>query len=318
MPVSPLSGLVVCGTSLGLLLAASYHQNFAFARFARRLDLTRSAKRRIHNSDSSEDRTVNTSRSSDLLTQFPSHLSTVFEGEGSPLPSMSSFQAFQRPLRFRVLLLDHDDTTVRGTEEVHYPAHVESVRILRPDLEPVSLHGWFMKNHEPGVSCYLKSLFSAEQMKEEHEIWVRAIEAKMPSFYEGMAETLSEFRSRGGLIAVISHSPTHAIWKHYKEHPLADKICPDLVLGWDNDPQKRKPAAWPAIHALEQLQASASEALVIDDLSPGVKMAKAAGITSAGAGWGHSVPAVEEYMRRECEHYFSSVEEFSNFLLASS
>ena len=39
-----------------------------------------------------------------------------------------------------------DDTTVRGTEEVHYPAHVESVRVLRPELEPVSLEGHLEKN----------------------------------------------------------------------------------------------------------------------------------------------------------------------------
>lgn len=45
-------------------------------------------------------------------------------------------------MRFRCLLLDHDDTTVRGTEEVHYPAHVESLRQLRPDLEPCSLEEW--------------------------------------------------------------------------------------------------------------------------------------------------------------------------------
>ena len=38
-----------------------------------------------------------------------------------------------------------DDTTVRGTEEVHYPAHVESVRVLRPELEPVSLEGHLEK-----------------------------------------------------------------------------------------------------------------------------------------------------------------------------
>ena len=49
------------------------------------------------------------------------------------------------------------------------------------------------------------------------------------------------------------------------------------------------------------------QALVLDDLSPGVKMAKAAGIQVAAAGWGHSVPVIEEYMKRECDHYFSTV-----------
>ena len=46
-------------------------------------------------------------------------------------------------LRYRLLLLDHDDTTVDSTASIHYPAHVESVRALRPDLEPCSLREWF-------------------------------------------------------------------------------------------------------------------------------------------------------------------------------
>ena len=37
------------------------------------------------------------------------------------------------------------------SQEVHYPAHVESLRILRPDLVPVSLEEWFRRNHDPGA-----------------------------------------------------------------------------------------------------------------------------------------------------------------------
>eukprot|EP00928_Gymnodinium_smaydae_P038551 TRINITY_DN26572_c0_g2_i1.p1 TRINITY_DN26572_c0_g2~~TRINITY_DN26572_c0_g2_i1.p1 ORF type:complete len:323 (+),score=24.13 TRINITY_DN26572_c0_g2_i1:58-969(+) len=220
----------------------------------------------------------------------------------------------QKKLRYKVLLLDHDDTTVKGTEQIHYPAHVESLRILRPELTPVSLHEWFLKNHDPGVSSYLKSLFSEQQMIEEEAIWNRAIDKKVPCFYDGMAELLREFKARGGRIAVVSHSPTNSIWRHYQAHPLAESIRPDLVLGWDNDPSRRKPAVWPALHALDCLQASPSDALVLDDLSPGVKMAKSAGIHVAGAGWGHTIPSIQAYMRNECNYYFSSVQQFGDFL----
>lgn len=67
------------------------------------------------------------------------------------------------PLRYRCLLIDHDDTVVRGTEELHYPAHVKSIQLLRPDLTPCTLPQWFEKNHDPGVSAYLGSLFTKEQ-----------------------------------------------------------------------------------------------------------------------------------------------------------
>jgi len=46
-------------------------------------------------------------------------------------------------MRYRLLLLDHDDTTVASTETIHYPAHIESIRSIRPDLEPCSLEKWF-------------------------------------------------------------------------------------------------------------------------------------------------------------------------------
>lgn len=222
------------------------------------------------------------------------------------------------PLRFRCLLLDHDDTTVKSTKEIHHPAHVESVKVLRPELLPCSLEEWFEKNHDPGVSKYLASLFSPEQMHQEHEIWLQAMASNLPPFYDGMAETLAAFRARGGLLAVVSHSPAGVIARHYDAHPLAAEIYPDLILGWDSDPTRRKPAPWPALHALERLGVAPSEALVLDDLSPGASMARTVGVRVAAAGWGHTVTSIEEYMRRECDHYFSSVPEFSNFLLGDA
>eukprot|EP00418_Pyrodinium_bahamense_P069788 CAMPEP_0179080574 /NCGR_PEP_ID=MMETSP0796-20121207/36221_1 /TAXON_ID=73915 /ORGANISM="Pyrodinium bahamense, Strain pbaha01" /LENGTH=288 /DNA_ID=CAMNT_0020777931 /DNA_START=40 /DNA_END=907 /DNA_ORIENTATION=- len=214
----------------------------------------------------------------------------------------------------RCLLLDHDDTTVRGTEEVHYPAHVESVRVLRPDLQPCSLEEWFEQNHHPGVSAYLRSLFTPEQMPQEEAIWRRAMDAVVPTFYEGMPEALAAFKAAGGKVAVVSHSPAEVIRRHYESHSLAEHIAPDLILGWDSDPQRRKPSVWPALHALEQLGATPEETLVLDDLSPGVQMARKAGIAVAGAGWGHAVPTIESYMRSACDRYFRTVGEFSAFL----
>merc|ERR1719210_599823 len=123
-----------------------------------------------------------------------------------------------------------------------------------------------------------------------------------PEFYDGMAELIAEFRARGGKVAVVTHSP-------------AARIRPDLVLGWDSDPARRKPSAWPAQHALEELGVSAAEAVVVDDLSPGVKMARAAGIAVGAAGWGHSVPVIEASMRRECDHYFRTVDDLAALLL---
>ena len=311
MPLAAAAALVIAGVSLAILVGTTLRAQAAFATAAR-AELQRAAQR-------TEARRLEEARIVQRVMAPAPMDGADTEATATPdvrSPTLALSEGISRSLRFRVLLLDHDDTTVRGTEEVHYPAHVESVRLLRPDLEPVSLAGWFQKNHDPGVSCYLKSLFTPELMEEEHQIWMKAMEDKVPTFYEGIAELLREFRSKGGRVVVVSHSPAEVIQRHYETHPWAEQIRPDLILGWDQDATRRKPAPWPALHALEYFDVTPAEALVVDDLSPGVKMAKAAGLPNiVGAGWGHSVEPIQEYMRRECRHYFESVQEFADFLL---
>ena len=53
-------------------------------------------------------------------------------------------------LRYRCLVLDHDDTTVNSTATVHYPAFVEFMKIYRPDLS-MTLEEYFRYNFDPGV-----------------------------------------------------------------------------------------------------------------------------------------------------------------------
>lgn len=129
------------------------------------------------------------------------------------------------PLRYRLLLLDHDDTTVASTETIHYPAHIESIRQLRPDLQPCTLEQWFEANLDPGISAYLDSLFDAEQMKQEHAIWTSAMEKQRATFYAGMPEVLANFRRRGGKVAVISHSQGDNIKRDYSSRT-------DFCLAW--------------------------------------------------------------------------------------
>jgi beta-phosphoglucomutase-like phosphatase (HAD superfamily) len=67
--------------------------------------------------------------------------------------------------------------------------------------------------------------------------------------------------------------------------------------------------------ALSRLGASAGEALVVDDLRPGVLMARAAGVAVVGAAWAHRVPRIRDWMRGNCLACFDTVEEFGAFLL---
>ena len=48
-------------------------------------------------------------------------------------------------MKYKALVLDHDDTSVKNTPEIHYPAFLKTLELLRPG-EKLSL-GELMKIH---------------------------------------------------------------------------------------------------------------------------------------------------------------------------
>ena len=102
------------------------------------------------------------------------------------------------------------------------------------------------------------------------------------------------------------------ISRHYEVN--GEGVNPDIIFGWDYDPEKRKPSVWPVKMILEKYDLKPEEILMVDDLKPGLEMSKNSGIEIAGAGWGHKIPEIEEYMRRHCDYYFTDVSDFTDFL----
>ncbi len=115
-------------------------------------------------------------------------------------------------------------------------------------------------------------------------------------FFPGFLDLLKDYRRAGGRVAVISHSEAGVIEGHYRAAAgglgaaAADPpFLPDLIFGWEADANHRKPSPWPVGEALRLFGLPAKEALVVDDLKPGVLMAHAAGVDFAAAGWSHRV-----------------------------
>ena len=54
-----------------------------------------------------------------------------------------------------------------------YPAHIETMRKLRPGQQVVSLNEWFKKNFDPGVMEFFTGElgFTDEEIKIEYNIW---------------------------------------------------------------------------------------------------------------------------------------------------
>lgn len=214
-------------------------------------------------------------------------------------------------LRYRCLILDHDDTAVNSSATIHHPAHLASMELLRPGRPRLSLDDWFRRNFHPGIMAFLRDEvgLTDQELAQEHAVWRRFTTSVTPSFYPGFLAALGAYRAAGGLVTVVSHSEADVIRAHYGDFAL------DAVHGWDDDPARRKPSAWPVEQILARFGLEPEQALVVDDLKPGVLMAQAAGVPCAAAGWGHRIPEIERYMRSSCVAYLESVEQLAAFVL---
>ena len=111
-----------------------------------------------------------------------------------------------------------------------------------------------------------------------------------------------------------THSEEQMARRHYRE--LGDGLMPAYIDGWVLDRSKMKPNPFPVLDAMNRFHVEASDILVLDDLAPGIKMGKAAGVATAAAGWGdgHRVKVIRDDMKAMCDYYFSTVAEFEKFL----
>ena len=219
-------------------------------------------------------------------------------------------------MKYTCLILDHDDTSVQSTPLIHYPAHLEVMKQLRPGVSPVSLDTWFLKNFSPGIMEYMTNElgFSSEEIHREYDIWRSFTQERIPEFFPGFLETLREYKLRGGIITVVSHSEEDLIRRDYKAAGAEE--LPEMVFGWDFDPSRRKPHPYPVQRILEHYSLSPNQALILDDLKPAVEMSRNSGVAIAGAGWGHKIPEIRAFMEQSCQSYFSSVEDFRDYLLS--
>ena len=101
------------------------------------------------------------------------------------------------------------------------------------------------------------------------------------------------------------------IIRDYKSNHLP---MPDLVFGWEQPAQHRKPSPWPLEKIKEEFQLSSRDMVMIDDLKPGKIMAELVGVDFIGAGWAHEIEPIRHYMQEACLYYCKNVNELKKIL----
>ncbi len=217
-------------------------------------------------------------------------------------------------MKYKCLVLDHDDTVVNSTATIHYPSFIEYLKIYKPHLASrYTLEEYFVKNFHPGITSLLcdEVGLNESELAEEERFWSDFVKKHIPTAYYGIREVIEEFRRMGGIIAVSSHSFYEYIVRDYKSNNLP---MPDIIYGWDIEKNKRKPAPDTVLEIIEKFSLKKSEVLVVDDLKPGYDMARAAGVDFAAAGWGYDVPEIEKSMRACSDYYLKTVAELAELI----
>ena len=215
-------------------------------------------------------------------------------------------------MKYKCIILDHDDTVVDSTRHVHHPAFLVSLAELRPG-RTISLEDYFRVNFHPGFVEYCRDVlgFSEAELAREVEMWKEYVRDHIPEVYPGMARIIRRQKEAGGLVCVISHSFDYNIRRDYAANGLPQ---PDAVYGWELPPQRRKPDPWALNQVLERFGLKPEDCLMVDDLKPGYDMARTAGVPFAAACWAYDVPEIRTFMEQNCTLAFEDPAELEAYL----
>jgi len=215
--------------------------------------------------------------------------------------------------KFSCLMLDHDDTAVKSSPEIHYPCFVKTIEVFRPGEYVLTLEEFMNACFYPGLYDYYTRVmsFTKEELDLEFEMWQEYVKTRVPHFYEGIGEILSDFKAAGGVLAVSSQSHRDVIERDYTERL---GFLPDFIYGCELPPEKCKPSPFAVTDVCEKTGITPAGVLVVDDLRTGLEMAREARAHFAAAGWSQFVPEIENYMRDNSEFYLDNVDKLRKVL----
>ena len=215
-------------------------------------------------------------------------------------------------MKYKCLILDHDDTVMDSTAHVHHPAFLVALEELRPG-HTITLEDYFRMNFHPGFLQYCGETlgFTEAEYARELEIWQAYVREHVPSVFPGMARIIRRQKALGGLVCVISHSFDYNIRRDYAANGLPE---PDAIYGWELPRQLRKPDPWALNQVLARFDLEPEECLVVDDLKPGYDMARAAAVPFAAACWAYDIPEIRSFMEQNCELAFEDPAELEQYL----
>ena len=216
-------------------------------------------------------------------------------------------------MKYRCLVLDHDDTVVQTMKTMSYPFWCMELEIFRPG-QTMTFEEFVLECHRRGFAGLCRDCFqfTDEELKQEHAMWMDYVMTHTPEVYPGIREIILRQKQEGGLVCVVSHSHLDNILRDYRAH---FGLEPDAVYGWELPPHQRKPHSYPLEDIMARYHLKPEEILVVDDMKLACQMADPLGVRVAYSGWnGLGISEIDEEMRSICGCCFDSTEKLYNFL----
>jgi phosphoglycolate phosphatase/pyrophosphatase PpaX len=215
-------------------------------------------------------------------------------------------------MRYKCLVLDHDDTVVRSTAEIHFPSFRRVLAELRPEVN-WTLEEYLRLNYDPGFLTLVRDVlhFTDEELAYEEAVWRADVAETVPAAFPEMGPLLRCFRAQGGRICVVSHSFRDNILRDYRENGLPE---PDLVFGWELPRDKVKPAPYALETIMTTYGYSPRDLLMVDDLKPGYEMARTCHVDFLAAGWAYNIPEIAAEFTKLGVPYLTEAAQLEGYL----
>lgn len=216
-------------------------------------------------------------------------------------------------LKYKCLVLDHDDTVVQTEKTIGYPYFRDYVERIRPGMTlSFAEYVHDCNNMVFADMCRARWNMTEEELSEEYLGWKDYSRKNIPEVCPGIGDVIRRQKEMGGLVCVSSLSTSEIIERDFLHH---FGFLPDAIYDYDLPVHQRKPNTYALTDLLERFQLKPQDILMVDDMKLGWQMAKAVGADTAFAGWSKTdFPALMEEMQGICDYSFHCAKDLEKFL----
>ena len=216
-------------------------------------------------------------------------------------------------LKYKCLVLDHDDTVVQTERAIGYPYFRDFIERIRPG-KTLSFPEYVQdcNNMVFADMCRVRWQFTDVELQEEYLGWKAYSRLHIPPICPGIDAVIRKQKESGGLVCVASLSTREIIERDFLHH---FGFLPDATYDYDLPVDQRKPNPYALTDIMARFGLKAEDLLMIDDMKLGCDMAKAVGVPTAFAGWSKAeFPELSSEMEQLCHHTFRSAKDLETFL----